>query len=288
MPIVFKCLDKRLIGILHKPELKPSCNLGVLILVGGGQYRVGSHRQFVLLARYLADQGVSVMRFDYRGMGDSEGDQVSFEECETDLKSAIDNFHTECPELDGVVIWGLCDAASAAAFYAHQDSRVKGLVLLNPWVNSEDGEAKAYIKHYYLSRLLNGDMWRKIFKGRFNFKASFEDFFYKLTLTFRRQKHTSLSSNERALFNRNIPIGDRIFKGLSNFNGRVLIILSSDDVTASQFSDLSSSCSEWKKLMKSPEISEFIIEGADHTFSSNVWKEKVELITLECLKLIDS
>jgi hypothetical protein len=29
------------------------------------------------------------------------------------------------------VIWGLCDGASAAMFYAEQDRRVSGLVLLN-------------------------------------------------------------------------------------------------------------------------------------------------------------
>jgi len=287
-PIVFECLSKRLVGILHKPESKPSYNLGVLILVGGGQYRVGSHRQFVLLARYLAERGVSVMRFDYRGMGDSEGDQISFEECEPDLKSAIDKFYAECPELDGVVIWGLCDAASAAVFYAHQDPRVKGLVLLNPWVNSEDGEAKAYVKHYYLSRLLNGHMWRKILTGKFDFKNSFADFFHKLKLIVRKQKNTTISQRDKTLFNKNISIADRMFEGLSRFNGKTLIILSGNDLTANQFRDLTTGNPEWKKLMKSPMISDHIIDGADHTFSSNIWKEKVESLTDEWLKSIGS
>jgi len=52
---------------------------GVLIVVGGPQYRVGSHRQFLLLSRRLAAEGHPVMRFDYRGMGDASGAMRGFE-----------------------------------------------------------------------------------------------------------------------------------------------------------------------------------------------------------------
>ena len=53
---------------------------GVLLIVGGPQYRVGSHRQFVQLARSLAQLDIPVLRFDYSGMGDSAGDKKSFEQ----------------------------------------------------------------------------------------------------------------------------------------------------------------------------------------------------------------
>ena len=54
---------------------------GVLIVTGGPQYRAGSHRQFVLLARFLAARGMAVLRFDYRGMGDSEGAPRDYRRC---------------------------------------------------------------------------------------------------------------------------------------------------------------------------------------------------------------
>ena len=148
--LAFACNDSWLYGILSIPENTSS--RGVLVVVGGPQYRAGSHRQFTLLARDLAAYGVPVLRFDCRGMGDSEGEPRIFEDIEEDLQCAIDKFMEEIPGLDEVVIWGLCDAASAALFYAHRDPRVTGLVLLNPWVRSEQGEAKAYLKHYYLAR----------------------------------------------------------------------------------------------------------------------------------------
>jgi uncharacterized protein len=42
-------------------------------MVAAGAYRVGPHRQFLLLARDWAADGIPVMRFDYQGQGDSEG-----------------------------------------------------------------------------------------------------------------------------------------------------------------------------------------------------------------------
>ena len=73
VPLSFACQDCRLYGVLHRPRSRGRS--GVLIVVGGPQYRVGSHRQFVLLARFLAGRSIPVLRFDYRGMGDSEGEQ---------------------------------------------------------------------------------------------------------------------------------------------------------------------------------------------------------------------
>ena len=47
--LVFSCKGSRLIGILHQAE---HCEeIGLVVVVGGHQTRVGSHRQFVQLAR---------------------------------------------------------------------------------------------------------------------------------------------------------------------------------------------------------------------------------------------
>ncbi|MEO6566032.1 MAG: alpha/beta fold hydrolase, partial [Casimicrobiaceae bacterium] len=81
-----------------------------MIVVGGPQYRVGSHRQFALLARALARVGIPALRFDYRGMGDSEGDRRSFDEIDADIAAAIDTLCREA-HLARVVLWGLCDGA---------------------------------------------------------------------------------------------------------------------------------------------------------------------------------
>jgi len=117
--VEFQCKENYMCGVLHLPKENESSNTGVLIVVGGPQYRVGSHRQFVLLARYLSENGYPVFRFDYRSMGDSEGEARDFESVGEDISTAIEAFFSEAGQLSNIVIWGLCDAASAALFVAH-------------------------------------------------------------------------------------------------------------------------------------------------------------------------
>src|SRR5262245_60307703 len=66
--VVFGCEGEELLGVLHEPASDGAtgtpASTGVIIVVGGPQYRVGSHRQFVLMARELARRGHAVLRFD--------------------------------------------------------------------------------------------------------------------------------------------------------------------------------------------------------------------------------
>ena len=66
----FDCDGESLLGLLHRPAADAPADAeqtGVVIIVGGPQYRAGSHRQFVHLARALAGAGHPVLRFDVRG-----------------------------------------------------------------------------------------------------------------------------------------------------------------------------------------------------------------------------
>ncbi len=275
----FLCHDSYLYGILSLPDYPAT--RGVLIVVGGPQYRAGSHRQFTLLARYLANQGIPVMRFDSRGMGDSEGDTRTFENTNDDIQSAINSFFKEVTSLHEVVIWGLCDAASAALFYAHQDKRVCGLVLLNPWVRTEQGAAKAYLKHYYLSRIFNFELWKKIGSGNFDYKSSIQSVFsmiYKLTT--KKTRGTSPPNKPQNSFS----LPERMLHGLNKFNGKTLIITSGDDLTAKEFIDLVNSSKDWQKVLKEPNVVQHELPTANHTFSRQEWRDEVAVTTKKWLE----
>ena len=264
----FRCRDEQLFGIASVPE-QPGAR-GVLIVVGGPQYRAGSHRQFTLLARSLAGQGIAAMRFDYRGMGDSQGAARTFEDVDDDLRAAIDGFQQAVPAVREVVIWGLCDAASAAMFYASQDSRVTGLVLLNPWARTTGGHAKATLKHYYRGRLLDGALWKKIASGRFDFAAAGASLF-RLTGAALRPKRAAAAGGAQCT----LALPERMLDGLSRFPGKVLLIISPADLTAQEFLDMAKASPPWQRLLADPRVTRQALDDADHTFSRRIWRDQV-------------
>ena len=275
----FSCAGDGLFGILSVPA-QPRAR-GVLVLVGGPQYRVGSHRQFTELARVLAADGTAAMRFDYRGMGDSEGEARNFEAVHDDLRAAIDAFCKSVPELREVVIWGLCDGASAAMFYAAQDARVTGLVLLNPWARTPDGLAKATLKHYYRARLLDPALWKKIAGGKFNFRAAFASL--GRIVRSARGAGAAQAANQQPTAGTAaaLPLPERMYAGLSAFKGKVLMIFSEPDLTAQEFLGLAQGTPRWRKLVGAATVQQLRLADADHTFSRRSWKDQVGRWTAE-------
>lgn len=268
---VFPCAGETLFGIVTMPE-RPQAT-GVLLVVGGPQYRVGSHRQFLLLSRALADAGYPAMRFDYRGMGDSTGELHDFEAVNDDIAAAIDTFQASCPQVERIVLWGLCDAASASLLYwdAIRDARVSGMVLLNPWVRSEATLAKTHIKHYYGQRLLQAEFWRKLLTGKLGIGRALSGFLNNWMRALQTTGRKSIADAP--------PFQKRMMRALKDFPGHVLLILSGDDYTAKEFLEAIQADSAGAQALESSRLNRVDIVGADHTFSDAKWRLAVQEAT---------
>ena len=282
--LAFACQGEWLYGIAHLPA-QPAAR-GVLIVVGGPQYRAGSHRQFTLLARHLAAQGIPAMRFDYRGMGDSQGTPRNFDEIGDDIRAAVDIFIATAPGLQEVAIWGLCDAASAAIFYAPSDARICGLALLNPWVRTEQGMAQAYLKHYYLKRAFDPQFWQKIARGHFNARAAGRSLLNMLASATREDTQPGggviASTGEKHA--NTLPLPEKMFQELRRFQGKILLVLSGNDLTAQEFSDVTGTSRKWRKLLSGPNVQRHRLSGANHTFSQKAWRNQVALWTSDWVR----
>lgn len=257
--VTFKCCGETLIGVMHTPA-RGMRNVGVLIVVGGPQTRVGSHRQFVLMARALSLAGYAVFRFDYRGMGDSEGESRSFQEVSADLGSAVDTFMSLQPALTGVIPWGLCDGASAILMYCRDDVRTRGAILVNPWVRTSSGEARAYLHHYYVQRFLQPAWWLRLLAGGVNPVRAIRDFLATFKASRGERGQRSAGSAEGSFI-------DRMLAGLTAFSGPVLALISENDLTAKQFLDLVATDARWRGAVESRVLIRHLA-GADHTFST--------------------
>jgi alpha-beta hydrolase superfamily lysophospholipase len=129
----FLFLSKRnehLSGVLHIPG--NITDPPVLIMSHGfTDDKVSDNRLFVKFARQAQARGYAVLRFDYAGSGDSEGDfsDMTISREIQDLESAIEFVLTR-PELMHSLIYlvGYSLGGAVALVVAARDSRVQGLV----------------------------------------------------------------------------------------------------------------------------------------------------------------
>ena len=279
----FTCQGEPLLGIVARPELAAS--VGVVVIVGGPQYRAGSHRQFVLLSRALAQSGVAVLRFDYRGMGDSGGELRDFEAVSGDVGAAIDALQRAVPTVKRIALWGLCDGASAALMYCHEtgDPRVAGLCLLNPWVRSEASLARTQVKHYYVQRLLQPAFWAKLLRGGVALKALGGLAANLQVALFGAPTPVAGQSVAKGKTHSAAPFQTQMAESWNNFPGPICLILSGDDYTAKEFLEHLAQEKPWGGAMKHPRLARHDLPDADHTFSGQEDRQAAEALTLAWL-----
>jgi len=198
--IAFPCGDATLAGSL---DLYKGSRTGVLLVIGGSQTRIGSHRMYERLSKSLAEKGYSCLRYDRRGVGDSDGEDPGFRGSGPDLKAAADAFRAEVPGLERIVGFGLCDGASALALYG-DEAGLDGLILANPWlVEAAEGEpAPAAVRAHYRKRLLSWEGWKRLLTGAVNFRKLWAG----IRRLFSRRKPESLSNDvAQALLRHRLP-----------------------------------------------------------------------------------
>jgi uncharacterized protein len=281
--VSFVCENETLIGVLSRPQAAPET--GVVVIVGGPQYRVGSHRHFVFLARALADAGFAVLRFDVRGMGDSDGAPRAFESVGSDIEAAVDALQHLAPSIRHVVLVGLCDGASAALLYCQRrnDRRVRGLCLLNPWVRSEASLAVTQVKHYYTRRLLEREFWGKLVRGEIGVgagKAAMRSL--GIAALGVRNANRATAPMDRLTYQQ------RMADAWLRFEGDILLVLSGDDYTAKEFIEHARRDPAWRGALVRGKLESRELAQADHTFSDAEARVAMERWIVDWLRRSES
>lgn len=133
-PIVFGKSAHPLFGVLH-PALGRASDTGVVLLQPGIHEYERAHWAFRSLASALAARGSHVLRFDYRGTGDSAGepDEATVEACVEDAAIASQELR-EVPRVRRVSLVGMRLGAAVAAMACARGLAVDNLVLWEPVV----------------------------------------------------------------------------------------------------------------------------------------------------------
>ena len=228
---------------------------GLLIVSGGNEIRSGAWNSQAQLAARMAAHGYPVLRFDRRGIGDSEGDNAGFRHSAEDIAAALAAFRHEAPQLHRVVAFGNCDAASALMLGG--GFAADALVLANPWTIERDDAPPppAALRAHYLQRLKDPRALLRLVSG----KISLRGLMKSLGDITHKAEPTSLA-------------GD-IATGLGGFSGPVTILIAERDRTAQTF------MASWNRA--DPRLRS--CPGASHSFvepSAREWLDQQVLTAL--------
>jgi hypothetical protein len=121
-------------GLLHRPRIAEQAVPAVLLLHSFTGQHIEDQRLYVQAARHLAGSGFAVLRFDFYGSGDSDGDFEEFTALTevADAVAALD-WLAQQPGIDAgrIGVVGLSLGGCVAALLAGQDARIKAAVLWN-------------------------------------------------------------------------------------------------------------------------------------------------------------
>ncbi len=226
----FACEGAELAGTL---DMAPATT-GLLIVTGGNEVRSGPWGSQAALAERIATAGFPVMRFDRRGVGDSNGENAGFEGSAADIAAALRAFRAHVPTLKRVIAFGNCDAASALMLSG--GAGCDALVLANPWTfdpepepeaapeNAADAEAAhtpmppSALRRHYFKRLTNPRAVWRLLTGKVDVG--------KMASSIAEAARSDPGPG---------PLALRMLEALAAFSGPATILLAENDRTAQAF-----------------------------------------------------
>jgi pimeloyl-ACP methyl ester carboxylesterase len=193
-PAFFEAGDETLFGILTRP--KTDDGKAGLIMVPGAERLGYRNRVGVMLAHRLAQRGHPVLRFSYRGCGESTGKAGRFRLDDlftTDAIGATEWFRAQ--SVERVLYSGSCFGARTALSVAAREPNVAGVVVVamptTDYASGERGARRAGEEQ--LSTLTRKALRRKTLRGlrdRDSRRLYLESVRHKLRRMFRRRPST--------------------------------------------------------------------------------------------------
>ncbi len=253
--------DDKIFASLDIPEDRNSRS-ALLIVSGGNEIRSGSHNSQSELAQYICNQGHYVLRFDRRGIGDSEGENRGYQDSEDDIVSALLYLRNRIGQHAQIRAFGNCDAASALLLNLDKLD-ITSLILANPWThdpkkndaadisienNKNSMPSAAAIRARYWARLKNPRSIIELFSG----KIDISKFIKGLLSASKREELSNLAKKLQHI--------------LSVTQVSVDILISNKDSTGMAFTAVYNS-TDYREVRNNSKIVILELNSASHSFS---------------------
>ena len=290
----------RLFGTLHRPTQPNDALPTVILLSPGVKMRVGPGRLYVPLTELMNSLGYTVLRFDFHGLGDSEG------ELEETMLADVYN-HIEVGRYVGdtlsamrwlreqhgskrFMLGGLCGGAITALLAAQRDPSVESLLSLGMTVTLASNAAtpakyltRAQLdsrRQGYYRRLLQPMSWWRLL----TFQSEYGVIWRSLQRLFVKQPPaaapaapaTPAAIDQRGNAN---PLFPPAYFAFLQRGGKALMIFSEKDRLQSEYEEkfVQPYAAQLSELTS--QIEQHVIPHANHVLSFREWQEQMLVLS---------
>jgi pimeloyl-ACP methyl ester carboxylesterase len=284
----------RLFGILCEPAARgpQRTREAVVFLNVGSNHRVGSNRMYVKMARSMAARGLTSLRFDISGIGDSVSDaklenRLYAPEAVLDVQTAMTEL-TSLRQVERFYLVGLCSGAYLAYKSALADKRVAGQILINTqtfaWKDGDTLEVSLRKNYrstrFYTQEMWNPQTWKRVLRGEVNARGIASTLAERAVARAVRGAQGAVARVRHGAFEMDEVAAN--FKEILKRGTETLLVFGSNDGGL----DLMETHlgPRAKKMEALPNFRLEIVDGSDHTFTpywSQIWLEKLILQSIE-------
>jgi pimeloyl-ACP methyl ester carboxylesterase len=297
-PVVFSNrAGLRLFGILDVPAVRSS-DLAVLLLSPGVKMRVGPQRLYRSMTDTLTALGIPVLRFDFFGLGDSEGtltedllrDVYNHIEVGRFVDDTIDamNWMEEHCGCRRFILSGLCGGAITGLLAGARDPRVAGLLALGitPVLASSAADPSLYmtrgqleqIGRTYLRKLLRPSAWLRLLTLKTDYRL-----LRRSLLTLRRPDAAAAQTQRPESDNAN-PLFPPAFFHMLQTGRPMLLVFGGSDRLHFEFEE-KFLARHGDRLSTLPRLYDVhVIDKANHVLSLDAWQRELLTVSTRWLR----
>jgi pimeloyl-ACP methyl ester carboxylesterase len=260
-----------LFGILTEPVDPSNKYPTVMLLNTGPNLHVGNGRLSVILSRHLALWGITSLRFDLAGIGESEpvagrSSGLYTLDALADVKQALDVLEPKSNG-HGTIAVGLCSGAFLALHAAIDDRQITGSIIVNlqrfVWKEGTSlqvaGKRTKRSTRFYVRALGRRQTWVRIFKGEGDIVSTVST----LSLRFLRKIRGSNGAAEAGTPHDHIR---KAIKRVAEGGTYLRFWYSEDDPGLSELEEYFGK--DGRQLASLPNVKIETLPGADHSLNS--------------------
>lgn len=283
----------RLAGTLHRPAAARAGLPAVILLSPGVKMRVGPGRLYVPVTQLLNELGYTVLRFDFYGLGDSEGELA-----ETQLIDIYNNVEVgryvddtlaamrwmrEAQGFETFMLGGLCGGATTAALTAERDTGVVQLLCIGLAIAlSSDAAPAKYLtrveldsrRRGYYRRLLEPQSWLRLLTFQSEYGVIWRSL-KRIVIKEKSRPQTAAVSPAPsvALENAN-PLFPPAFFAFLKRGGQALLLFSEKDRLPSEFEEKFTHPYAAALAPYQAQLTSHTVPSANHVLSMPQWRDE--------------